>query len=62
MFTGLVQAVGEVRGRTSVGQELRLDVDIRGLPGTFRLGDSIALSGVCCTVIALCDGITSFHL
>ncbi|MBL8733010.1 MAG: riboflavin synthase [Planctomycetes bacterium] len=62
MFTGLVQAVGAVRARTAVGDELRLDVDIRGLGGAFRLGDSIALSGVCCTVIDLRDGVAGFHL
>ncbi|MCC7397074.1 MAG: riboflavin synthase [Planctomycetes bacterium] len=62
MFTGLVQAVGAVCARTAVGDELRLDVDVRGLGGAFRLGDSIALSGVCCTVIDLRDGVAGFHL
>src|SRR5690349_4664025 len=62
MFTGLVQAVGEVVGRQAVGDELRLTVRIAGLPGPFRLGDSIALSGVCCTVIELAGGAAAFHL
>ena len=62
MFTGLVAAVGTVRARTRVGEELRLRVDVAGLPGLHRIGDSIALSGVCCTVIALFDGVAEFHL
>lgn len=62
MFTGLVQAVGEVRSVSPVGPERRLAVDISGLPGSFRIGDSIALSGVCCTVVALLGGVAEFHL
>ena len=62
MFTGLVAVVGTVRARTRVGDELRLGVDLAGLPGGHRIGDSIALSGVCCTVVALVDGVAEFHL
>lgn len=51
MFTGLVQAVGTVRAVEVLGAERRLQVDLAGLPGPFRIGDSIALSGVCCTVV-----------
>jgi riboflavin synthase len=32
------------------------------LPGLFRVGDSIALSGVCCTVVEMEDGRATFHL
>jgi riboflavin synthase len=62
MFTGLVQAKGTVRGRGEVGQELRLQVALAGLPGVIRIGDSIALSGVCCTVLEHKDGAATFHL
>lgn len=62
MFTGLVQAIGSVRQRTVVGDGVRLQVAIDALPGAFRIGDSIALSGVCCTVVALRDGIAEFDL
>lgn len=62
MFTGLVTAVGTVRTRTRMGEELRLRVDLAGLPGLHRIGDSIALSGVCCTAIAVFDGVAEFHL
>ncbi|MCB9877431.1 MAG: riboflavin synthase [Planctomycetes bacterium] len=67
MFTGLVQGVGAVTGRHEVGAELRLTVDVSALApgaggGPFRIGDSIALSGVCCTVVELADGRATFHL
>ena len=62
MFTGLVQAVGAVRGRAEAGTELRLSIAVDGLPSAPRIGDSIALSGVCCTVTALDDGAADFHL
>jgi riboflavin synthase len=62
MFTGLVQAKGEIVGVTELGPERRIAVRIAALPGTFRLGDSIALSGVCCTVVAMADGVADFHL
>lgn len=67
MFTGLVQAVGAVTAVQSAGAERRLQVDLAGLVGpgpggAFRLGDSIALSGVCCTAIALEGGRATFHL
>jgi riboflavin synthase len=62
MFTGLVQAVGAVRARQAVGEELRLGIDLGTLAGPFRIGDSIALSGVCCTVVALAERVAEFHL
>ena len=33
-----------------------------GLAGPFRIGDSIALSGVCCTLVRLDGGSATFHL
>lgn len=62
MFTGLVAAVGTVVGASRQGSGVDLEVDIAGLPGAFRIGDSIALSGVCCTVVALDRGRARFHL
>ena len=62
MFTGLVQAIGAVTARLEVPDGLRLSVDIGRLPGPFRIGDSIALSGACCTVVALESGVAEFHL
>lgn len=62
MFTGLVQAVGVVQKALPVGAERRLAIDLGELPGPFRIGDSIALSGACCTVVALAGRVAEFHL
>ena len=62
MFTGLVQAIGPVAARQEVPDGIRLSVDIGGLPGTIQPGDSIALSGACCTVVTLASGVAEFHL
>lgn len=62
MFTGLVQALGAVVGSAPAGDGRRLQVRIDHLPGEFRIGDSIALAGVCCTVVELRGGVASFDL
>jgi len=54
MFTGIVQDVGEVRSVEPRGGDLRLTVGVHGLdPGRQRIGDSIAVAGVCLTVVAV---------
>ncbi len=62
MFTGLVQALGEVVERRELSNRLRLGVDLRALRGPIAIGDSIALSGACCTVVELTGGTGSFDL
>lgn len=53
MFTGLIEAVGQLRQREPVGGDVRLVVDMAGLPREgLALGESIAVSGVCLTVVA----------
>jgi len=61
MFTGLVAAIGSVRQNVVAGDGRDLDVDLGALRG-FALGDSIALSGVCCTVVRLQERVARFHL
>jgi riboflavin synthase len=52
MFTGLIQAVGRIDSRESRGGDLRLGVAVGGLRmDDVRLGESIAVSGVCLTVV-----------
>lgn len=56
MFTGIVQAVGEVADRRRRGDGLRLR--IAGVPFLDRLqtGDSVSLAGVCTTVVEVDEG------
>ena len=52
MFTGIIQAVGHIDGITPVDGDLRLRIHAGNLDlGDVALGDSIAVSGVCLTVI-----------
>ncbi len=54
MFTGIIQAVGEVAALQPSGGDLRLRIRTGKLPlGDVALGDSICTSGVCLTVIEL---------
>ena len=56
MFTGIVQAVGEVAGREQRQTGLRLTVARVPFLGRLREGDSVSLAGVCTTVVALGNG------
>jgi riboflavin synthase len=54
MFTGIVQDIGSIRTLEARGGDLRLGVAVGGLDLVReRIGASIAVSGVCLTVIAL---------
>jgi len=51
MFTGIIQEIGKVREVKSLGGGVRLIVEAhRSLP-QLRIGDSVAINGVCQTVI-----------
>ena len=52
MFTGLVHAVGRLRDAQPRGGDFRLRIDVGALPmDDVQLGESIAVSGVCLTVV-----------
>ncbi len=56
MFTGLIQAVGQVQHKQSGEGDLRLRIAVGGLPmDEVQLGESIAVSGVCLTVVEFGD-------
>ena len=51
MFTGIVQAVGEVARIDRLAGDTRLHIDTKGLSlAGLQLGDSVAVNGVCLTV------------
>ena len=53
MFTGIVTAIGRIASAREQGDGLRLRIDAPGLGmDDVALGDSIALQGVCHTVVA----------
>ena len=57
MFTGLIEATGEVTARTATTGGQRISVR-SPLTGDLNLGDSVAVNGVCLTVVQT-DG--AFH-
>lgn len=59
MFTGIVQAVGVVR--SIQGAELRVVAPDTFAPDGFELGESIAVNGVCLTVV-FSDGVLAFDV
>ncbi|RMH94212.1 riboflavin synthase [Lysobacter pythonis] len=53
MFTGLIQGVGRLDKTDAFGDDVRLHVATGSLPfDAARLGESIAVNGVCLTVVA----------
>lgn len=55
MFTGLVEAVGEIGGMTPTSAGARLSIRTP-LANHLRLGDSLAVNGVCLTVVSTVGG------
>lgn len=53
MFTGLVEEVGVIEEARSTERGLRLFVRARTVLGDLKLGDSVAVDGVCQTVVEL---------
>ena len=56
MFTGIVEERGTVRAVTDLGDAARLEVHGPLVTSDARPGDSIAVNGVCLTVVDLVDG------
>jgi riboflavin synthase len=54
MFTGIIEAVGQIQSMKPRGGDVRLYVKTAGLDlGDVKLGDSIAVNGVCLTAVEL---------
>ncbi|HEB93979.1 MAG TPA: riboflavin synthase [Gammaproteobacteria bacterium] len=54
MFTGIIQAVGEIRTLEQCAGDARLTIAVGQLDmGDVALGDSIAVNGVCLTAVSL---------
>jgi riboflavin synthase len=61
MFTGLVREVGTVVSADEAPGGLRLVVRAQTLPSAAQVGDSIAVDGVCLTVVARDDRTLAFE-
>ena len=56
MFTGLIQETGSVLSVEPKGGITRIAIQAPALAGQLHLGDSIAVSGVCLTALAIVPG------
>lgn len=56
MFTGIVEALGEVVGFERHGEHARLEVRCPSVADQVAPGDSVAVNGVCLTVVDAADG------
>ena len=56
MFTGIIQAVGTIQTLQEKGGDVAISVATGKMPmGNVKLGDSIAVNGVCLTAVQLTD-------
>ena len=61
MFAGIVTGVGRIVSASPHGDGVRLVIETAGFEtGDVKLGDSIALQGVCHTVVAKRGGTLEF--
>ena len=53
MFTGIIEGVGSIARREALGGDVRFHIHVGSLPfDAVQLGESVAVNGVCLTVIA----------
>ena len=58
MFTGIIEAIGEIKQGTPLTEGVRLSIAPGALDlSDVKIGDSIAVSGVCLTVTTLVGGV-----
>jgi len=54
MFTGIIESIGSIRALTPKGGDIRVSIDTGKLDlSDVKLGDSIAINGVCLTAVEL---------
>lgn len=62
MFTGIVEQLGTLKAIERQKNLIILKVDVGALAGKIKLGDSVAINGVCLTVTARSGRTVSFDL
>lgn len=62
MFTGLIQTVCTVKSVSKAGGAMNLSIDLGQIAKETKVGDSIAISGVCLTVSKLQGNIAVFDV
>ncbi len=55
MFTGIVEEIGRIKRIDLIAGTRRMQIAAKEILNGLRIGDSVAVSGVCLTVIDLCE-------
>lgn len=53
MFTGIIEEVGRIARIRAKGENRRITIEARHAPQELKTGDSVAVSGVCLTALAI---------
>jgi riboflavin synthase len=62
VFTGIVEHMGVVKGLSRAGQGGRLRIELPGVAGELKNGDSLSVDGVCLTVVDITGGVAGFDV
>jgi len=63
MFTGIIQTIGQIERTIPLGNDLKLKIRCTGLDmKDIKIGDSIAVNGVCLTAVSLDDSHFEVHV
>ena len=62
MFTGLIEKLCTVKSSRRSGDSMELSIDLGGLADESKIGDSIAINGVCLTVSRLEGTLATFDV
>ena len=63
MFTGIIQTVGQIERVTPMGDDVKLNISCAGLDmQDVKIGDSIAVNGVCLTAITFDESHFEAHV
>lgn len=63
MFTGIIQTVGQIERVTPMGDDVKLNINCTGLDmQDVKIGDSIAVNGVCLTAITFDESHFEAHV
>jgi len=62
MFTGIIEKTGVIKDLSLKGDTRRLNIFLKDITGAVKRGDSIAVNGVCLTVVNVKGDLFSFDL
>ncbi|MDE1843297.1 MAG: riboflavin synthase, partial [Thaumarchaeota archaeon] len=65
MFTGIIEGLGKIikfDTKTNSRSAARMHIDLGKISKGLKIGDSVAINGVCLTAIKISKGITEFEM